>query len=242
MTHEAVPQEFDKLVSRLSDEVIDRLNEEPDGIARIAIFGLPGQMALMRDNVTDFLRRVFEPTRYKTNAILRGFYFTSGTQEGTPIDQVLGAMSRIGDGLSGLQPGFMSGKGKSFFIHDLLAKVIFEERDWVSHDRKAVRRSAILRGFATSVIVLATLGLLGVFGWSYWQNAGLVQTAAIEAESYSLDAQVEIERELIDDTDVAAVLPYLNDIATMPAGYGDSEEATVFEGFGLGQRLSLIHI
>jgi type VI secretion system protein ImpL len=27
-------------------------------------------------------------------ATLRGFYFTSGTQEGTPIDQLIGALSR----------------------------------------------------------------------------------------------------------------------------------------------------
>jgi len=51
-THEDVAPEFDKLVSRLSDELMDRLSEEPDGISRVAIFGLPGQMALMRDNVS----------------------------------------------------------------------------------------------------------------------------------------------------------------------------------------------
>ncbi|WP_281824802.1 type VI secretion system membrane subunit TssM [Jannaschia rubra] len=93
-TWSQVGEHFDALVTRLSDETIDRMSEEPDAFSRIAIFGLPGQMALMRDNVTTFLRRVFEPTRYKTNAILRGFHFTSGTQEGTPIDQMLGAMSR----------------------------------------------------------------------------------------------------------------------------------------------------
>src|SRR5690606_28090850 len=98
ITHEAVPQEFDRLVARLSDEIIDRLSEEPDSVARIAIFGLPGQMALLRDQVSGFLARVFEPTRYKTNAILRGFYFTSGTQEGTPVDQVLGAIRQPGAG------------------------------------------------------------------------------------------------------------------------------------------------
>ena len=97
-TFQDVPQEFDTLVSRLSDEVIDRMSEEPDGVSRIAIFGLPGQMAMLRDNVSSFLRLVFEPRRHQGNAILRGFYFTSGTQEGTPIDQVLGAMSRTGEG------------------------------------------------------------------------------------------------------------------------------------------------
>ncbi len=72
----------------------DRLHEEPDAIARIAIFGFPAQFAALRPRVTEFLNRIFEPTRYQANANLRGFYFSSGTQEGTPIDQVLGAMGR----------------------------------------------------------------------------------------------------------------------------------------------------
>ncbi|MEP3918858.1 type VI secretion system membrane subunit TssM [Ascidiaceihabitans sp.] len=236
LTHEGVADEFDALVARMSDEVIDRLTEEPDGIARISIFGLPGQMALMRDNVSEFLRRVFEPTRYKTNAMLRGFYFTSGTQEGTPIDQVLGAMSRIGEGGGGFASSFMSGKGKSFFIHDLLKKVIFEERDWVSHDRKAIRRTAIFRGLAIGTIVLGTLGLLGALGYSYWQNASLVEIAEKEADTYEREAITEINRELIGDIQLDPILPFLNDIRDMPAGYGDSEDATVWEGLGLGQR------
>lgn len=236
LTHESVPAEFDKLVARLSEEVIDRLSEEQDGVSRIAIFGLPGQMALLRDNVSDFLRRVFEPTRYKTNAILRGFYFTSGTQEGTPIDQVLGAMSRVGEGSVEFQPSFMSGKGKSFFLHDLLRRVIFEERDWVSHDRKAVRRSVIWRSVAASAIGLITVGLLGAFGYSYWQNASLVKTAETEAASYARSAIAEIDRDYIDNPDLNGILPHLEGLRTMPAGYGDSEEATLWEGFGLGQR------
>ncbi len=236
LTHESVADEFDALVSRLSDEVMDRLSEEPDGIARISIFGLPGQMALMRDNVSEFLRRVFEPTRYKSNAILRGFYFTSGTQEGTPIDQVLGAMSRIGEGAGAFQPAFMSGKGKSFFIHDLLRRVIFEERDWVSHDRKAVRNSTILRGVSITAIVLASFGLMGAFGYSYWQNATLVKTAQAETGTYNREAYDEINRVLVDDVMLEPVLPYLNDLRSMPAGYGESIDPSMWEGFGLGQR------
>ena len=41
-----------------------------------------------------FLNAIFEPTRYHANATLRGFYFTSGTQEGTPIDQLIGSLAR----------------------------------------------------------------------------------------------------------------------------------------------------
>ena len=236
LTHEGVPAEFDKLVSRLSDEVIDRLSEEPDSEARIAIFGLPGQMASLRDGVSDFLRRVFEPTRYKTNAILRGFYFTSGTQEGTPIDQILGAMSRVGEQSIEFQPSFMSGQGKSYFLHDLLKRVIFAERDWVSHDKKAVRRSMVWRSIAASIIGLVTVGLLGAFGYSYWQNASLIKTADAEAARYARAAVTEIKRDYIDDPELRPILPHLETLRMMPAGYGDSEDTTLWEGFGLGQR------
>ena len=236
ITHEAVPAEFDRLIARLSDEVADRLSEEPDGISRIAIFGLPGQMTLLRDNVSDFLRRVFEPTRYKTNAILRGFYFTSGTQEGTPIDQVLGAIQPGSDGASLFQPAFTSGRGKSFFIHDLLKRVIIPEQGWVSHDRNAVRRTMIIRTVSLSAIALLTLGTAGALGYSYWKNLSLVNTAEAETRAYAAAAVEELNRDIIDDTDLRPIGPLLNDLARMPAGYGDSENPNLWEGLGLGQR------
>ncbi len=235
-THEQVPEEFDQLVSRLSDEIIDRLTEEPDGISRIAIFGLPGQMALLRENVTDFLRRVFEPTRYKTSAILRGFYFTSGTQEGTPIDQVLGAMSNNDQAAGAFAPAFMSGQGKSFFLHDLLRKVIFEERDWVSHDVRAVRRAQILRALGLSAIGLTTAAALILFAVSFWQNRNLVNAADVATREYANDAQREIARTEIEDWELTPILPYLQDIRTMPSGYGAAPSASRWDGFGLGQR------
>ncbi len=239
ITHEAVPAEFDRLVARLSDEVADRLSEEPDGISRIAIFGLPGQMALLRDNVSDFLRRVFEPTRYKTNAILRGFYFTSGTQEGTPIDQVLGAIQSGQDGATAFPAAFMSGRGKSFFIHDLLKRVVIPEQGWVSHDRKAVQRALLIRSTALTAIALATLGTAGALGYSYWQNLSLVRTAEAETQGYARAAVDELNRDVISDTDLRPIAPLLDDLKSMPAGYGDSQDPSIWERMGLGQRKRL---
>ncbi|MFV0410673.1 MAG: type VI secretion system membrane subunit TssM [Paracoccus sp. (in: a-proteobacteria)] len=242
ITHEAVPAEFDRLIARLSDEVVDRLSEEPDGISRIAIFGLPGQMTLLRDNVSDFMRRVFEPTRYKTNAILRGFYFTSGTQEGTPIDQVLGAIQSGSDGAAIFPAGFMSGRGKSFFIHDLLKRVVIPEQGWVSADRKAVRRAMVLRSAALTAIAVVTLGTISALGYSYWKNLSLVRTAEAETKAYALNANEELSHDVISDTDLRPVVPLLNDLQTMPAGYGDSQDPSLWEGLGLGQRDRLNHV
>ncbi|MDO5704509.1 MAG: type VI secretion system membrane subunit TssM [Paracoccus sp. (in: a-proteobacteria)] len=238
MTHEAVPAEFDRLVARLSEEIIDRLSEEPDGISRIAIFGLPGQMALLRDGVSAFLRRVFEPTRYKTNAILRGFYFTSGTQEGTPIDQVLGAISTPDSG-PGFGSSFMSGRGKSFFIHDLLRRVIFPEQGWVSFDQKAVRRAALLRSAALIAILLVTGAALAGWGYSYWQNLTLTRMAEADTRAYAIAADAELQRTVIDDTDLRPIAPLLNDLRDLPAGYAQGGSSGPLDGLGLGQEARL---
>jgi len=237
-THDRVGEEFDALVSRLSDEVIDRLSEENDGVSRIAIFGLPGQMAILRDTVVDFLRQVFEPTRYKTNAMLRGFYFTSGTQEGTPIDQVLGAMNRSFGREA--QAGLMSGRGKSFFLHDLLTQVIFAEQGWVSYDRSAVRRSTGLRFAAMTAMLLATAGLLGAWGFSYFENRGLVRSAQAALADYELAAQEDLQATEISDTDLARVASELQLLRNMPSGYGNPDGGSgITERFGLGQRSQL---
>lgn len=234
-THDKAGAEFDALLTRLGDEVIDRMNEEPDAISRIAIFGLPGQMAMLREGVVEFLRKVFEPTRYKSNAILRGFYFTSGTQEGTPIDQVLGRMSsEVGAG--GFQPDFMSGKGKSFFLRDLLQKVIFAERDWVNYDRGAMRRTALLRAIVSSLVVLVTTAAMGAFGYSYWQNATLVRDAQASADAYRLQAQVVLSDPLIDDPDPTPILAHLNALRQIPGGRDNPRVRTFWEGFGLSRH------
>ena len=237
-----MPVEFDALVKRLTEELPDRLHEEPDGIARIGIFGFPAQVAAMRDRISEFLNRIFEPTRYQTNANLRGFYLSSGTQEGTPIDQVLGA---IGRSLAAPQEGgrHMSGRGKSFFLHDLLKNVIFSESGWVSLDRAAVRRASALRYSAMAVIALVSLGMVGAWGWSYANNKALIASVNSSISEYRVAAADELSRteingaEAINGDDLGRIATYLAQLRTMPAGYAQRDADTPLgETFGLSQR------
>ncbi|MBA3448303.1 MAG: type VI secretion system membrane subunit TssM, partial [Pseudaminobacter sp.] len=236
-----VPDEFDALIKRLTEELPDRLHEEPDAISRIAIFGFPAQVAALRGRVAEFLNQIFEPTRYQTNANLRGFYFSSGTQEGTPIDQVLGVMGR------NLPVDFsrqhLSGRGKSFFLHDLLKQVIFAESGWVSLDRNAVRRSAVLRYGGMMAVALVSILVLGAWGWSYAGNKALISSAGASIENYRVAAGEELSREEISGAepisgnDLVFITSLLTQLREMPAGYALRDTPTpVGETFGLGQR------
>lgn len=231
-----VPPEYDALIARLNERLPDRLQDEPNPTARAQIFGFPSQMATLKRAIVDFLTRVFEPTRYHANATLRGFYFTSGTQEGTPIDQLIGALSRnFGSDHAGVAS--FSGKGKSYFLTELIQKVVIGESGWVSTDLGAARRSTALRvaGFAT--VALLTLAALGLWWTSFSRNSDLVTATNYGLADYRSAAAPVLQETTVSDRNFSRILPLLHKLRNMPAGYATREEPTpTLATFGLSQR------
>lgn len=232
------PAEFDALVRRLSEEMTDRLHEEADPVARISIFGFAAQFGALKEQVTDFLGRIFEPARGRVNASPRGLYFSSGTQEGTPIDQVLGA---IGRSFGSDAQAHLSGTGKSFFLHDLLTKVIFAESGWVSHDKAAERRAALIRYGSFGTIALVAAALLGVLGLSFTANQSLVASTDEAVAQYRLTADPLVKSPTVADVDLENVIGALGTLSDLPVGYQNRDLPTpLVETFGLSQRGRLL--
>src|SRR6185503_153480 len=155
-----VKTEYDALLHRLSDRLLIRLEQERDPARRALIFGFPGQMALLRDVLDEFLTGCFRPSQFETPLLLRGVYLTSGTQEGEPIDRLLGSVARgFGLAASAVSPGH--GPGRSYFITNPLRRVIFAEADLAGTNRRLEQLRAWGQrgayGGAVAAVVLAGL-------------------------------------------------------------------------------------
>ena len=198
------------------------------------IFGFPQQIASLREPLFDFLREIFQPTRFEARPLLRGFYFASGTQEGNPIDRIMGAMaSAFGIGRQAVT-GF-SGSGRSYFLTRLLRNVVFAEASVVSTNRKEERRRRWRQRFAYGFCAIALLGIGTVWTVSYFRNAGLIDDAERRVALYN--AQVEgVELSQVTDPDLTPVLPALATLRDMPGGYTRQDESVpLLSGFGLYQ-------
>jgi type VI secretion system protein ImpL len=231
-----IPGEFDLLIERLNSELTDRLQEEPTPSNRVLLYGFPTQMAALARPIFDFLNQIFEPTRYHANATLRGFYFTSGTQHGTPIDRLIGALAKS-FGAEHASAQAYSGLGKSFFLTELILNVIFGEAAWVSTDPAAVRRTRIIKACLYSTVALLAVAMTGLWWVSYRYNSELITATQFVAADYEQQAGPFAHETAIGDRDLHRVLPLIYKLRNLPAGYATRETATpLLATMGLSQR------
>jgi type VI secretion system protein ImpL len=174
---EGFAAEFDKLLQRIQSRVIARLEQERDPRRRVALLAFPQQAASLKPTLSDLLQRVFSTSGFDSRVMLRGVYFTSGTQEGTPIDRMLGAIARSFGFSSSVTPA-ASGSGKAYFIERLLKQVIFRESGLAGVNR----RLQIQKTLAQSAAYLGCAALLAVgilyFFVSYRSNSSYIQEVA----------------------------------------------------------------
>ncbi len=186
---------LDALRQRLQGQQLARLQVEPDLERRGAIAGFDQQFAAACRSLQAFLAQVFAPSGYDHELMVRGVYFTSGTQEGNPIDRL---MSSLG-GAFGLERRILPplpGSGRSYFLNRLLRELVFAEQQLGSRRLAWQKRRELARLGLLAAIGLASLALLTGWAVSYTRNSHYL-------------AQV--------DQAVAAAQPMVSGLETTPA-------------------------
>jgi type VI secretion system protein ImpL len=207
---------FAALLQRLQDRVLERLQAERGAEQRALIAGFPAQFASLEAPLAAFMQAAFGGSKLDPAPFLRGVYFTSGTQEGTPIDRLTGALSRA-FGLDPRRPAaVMNQKGRSYFLGRLLRDVVFNEARLAARDRGHERRSRLV---GVAAIALSALLLVGGLAWGWFaldregRRGQQLATAVDAAEAGTKGLPLD----LVSTTDeLARVLPYLDSIRALP--------------------------
>ncbi len=211
---QALDVAFDRLVERLDARVLMRVQAEQDMARRGLIFAFPQQFASLRQPLGHMLATITRETKYEPRPFVRGFYFTSGTQFGRPIDRLLGALSaRFGLPLATgrAEPA----RGRSYFLRDLLTKVVFPESALAGRDPKEERRARLVRLGTIGGAAAAAVLLLGLWTYSYFRNAALIERLGVRATA--LGKQVAgLPQGPVSDSDVLQVLEPLEAARALP--------------------------
>ncbi|HEY6077944.1 MAG TPA: type VI secretion system membrane subunit TssM [Polyangiaceae bacterium] len=184
-----VGEEFELLERVLHSRMLTRLGSEPLPEARARILQFPLEMAALRRPLIQFVSELCRSNPYQETPLLRGFYFSSGTQTGRQLDHVLGNMAR-GFNLPALGAGQARAATapQSYFVTELFEKVIFPDRHLgiasTSRSRRKTRRQMVQAG----VTAAAVLALVIPAGISYAENTDIVSaTARDSAQAVALE-------------------------------------------------------
>jgi len=224
------PAEFQMLERQLQMRVLDRMQQERDRQRRALIYHFPQQFAQIGEELAHFLRDVFASTRYEECALLRGVYFTSGTQEGSPIDRVLGSLAAAFGLDRKVLPANVA-SGRSYFITRLLRQVIFQEAGVAGVNLRLERHRLRLQWGAMAALGLVGL-LLGVgLVTSYVNNQQYIKAVSLQV------AQIKnLTNGLSSRDQVAPMLPVLHAVRDISGGYADRDGGRPFlMGLGLYQ-------
>ncbi len=221
----AFDDEFAHLLGRMNAQLLERMQTETDHQRRALIAGFPAQVASMRRVAREFLTEVFQDNAFEKRHMLRGVYYTSGTQEGTPIDRLmLGMAQTFGIGRQAIGSG--QGTGRSFFLTRLFETVIFNEAGLVSADDKVERRYRWTKRLAIAATVLIAIATGSLWVNSFLKNSDLIETAEGQVQSYQA-AAASLPPSPVGDTDLPPVVTALNNLRNLPGNpaAGDPDPA-----------------
>jgi type VI secretion system protein ImpL len=151
--------EFDTLTMRVHARALKRLTTERMREARERIIQFPLEFAGVRRNLADLIGTLFMVNAFQGTPIFRGFYFTSGTQEGRPVDRVLARMgAAMGIRTSG-PVAQQAVEPKSYFLFDVFTKIVFPDGTLAARSKSEIRRQLLMRvavsaaAFSLAIIV-----------------------------------------------------------------------------------------
>ncbi|KVD77271.1 type VI secretion protein VasK [Burkholderia sp. ABCPW 14] len=164
--HARCTEELGALAARLAAGVNARLLEEHETLRRRRLAAFAEEFLVLTRALGELINRVFLDSRYddtQRHSTLRGVYFTSAAQTGSEIAaeprtvmQRLAAAIGCVPATAALAPRHEG--GQSFFLHDLLTKIVFPDAHLVHPNLRWEYRSRTL------CLIGHALALL-LFGW-----------------------------------------------------------------------------
>ena len=228
--------EIELLQQRLTDGLIDRLQAERDPQRRAAIYAFPSQFAGVGPMLREFVDGVFSSSKFDADPMLRGVYFVSGTQEGTPIDRILGFVARS----YRLEHAVLApnqSSGKSYFLSKLLSDVVFAESGLAGTNLKWERGRTQLAIAGYVLVGLVTVGAITAWGISYANNRRYVADVAKRVEGVQQLVQTTPNRYAPDLLPVVPALEATRLLAIPGAGAGEAVPWSLGYGLFQGRKL-----
>jgi hypothetical protein len=211
---------WDQIVTRVHKLRLKFLATEENVANADRFLVFPEELRALKDPVRRYLDAILTQSRYDEPFVFRGFYISSGVQQGKPIaqatrDLLKGPSGSQGDIIESLENIFK--KSRAFFIKDFYEKKVFPEQGLVAKTRAAADRekktTLAFRILTWAVLPLIVLTMIPAF-LSLRRILNPIRTHAAQAQTClkapcSIAVKYELTRLLYEDRVSLGQHPFL---------------------------------
>ena len=233
LNSEAITSAFDVVTNTVAARHPKRMQEEHDIKRRGLILGFPSQLHSLRAPFHRFIEGAFVEGVQPVGR-LRGFYFTSGLQDGSALDRILDSVSHNYSG----ETQMVQHQGRAYFLNKLLQNVVFPESGLQVSDDKLIRRNKIKLTTILSGIGVTACALSVAWAVSFQGNNQFLkdtQEAALLAADEIDYSRVDLSKVGKSDVPLEQLLPLLDQLREFPQGYASRAAG----GPGISKRFGL---
>jgi len=167
-------QAFGTLGERLRNLRILLLHQSESKEVDPGLLLFPEEFGNLRQGLASFMKGAFQANPYQETPILRGLFFSSGRQEGSPYSHFLSALGLIGE------KEVLPGTSKGLFLHDFFAKVLPKDRRLFAPTRRALEWQKLTRNLGLTAWIVLGIAICGLLSFSFVKNLRAIREASHE--------------------------------------------------------------
>jgi type VI secretion system protein ImpL len=155
---------FATVSERLRELRLLLLNKTRERSAASAMLIFPEEFERLQDPLTVFVGGAFQENAYQETPLLRGIFFSSGRQEGTPFSHFLGALGLI------REREVLGGTNKGLFLHDFFAKILPTDRHLFRPTQHMREWRVLTRNLGLTAWLAIMVALCGYLSFIFVKN------------------------------------------------------------------------
>lgn len=149
----------------------------------------PEEFEKLKAGLDAFIRGAFQENPYQETPILRGFFFSSGRQEGSPYSHFLKELGLIEE------KEVLPGTDKGLFLHDFFSKILPSDRGLFSPTQRTLEWSRLTRNMGLTSWVAICVAVCGLLSFSFVKNLKTLRDV-----SHEFSKPPVLQGELLSDT------------------------------------------
>ncbi len=134
----------------------------------------PEEFENLKQGLVSFVRGAFQENPFQETPILRGIFFSSGRQEGSPYSHFLNKLGLIGE------KEVLLGTNKGLFLHDFFSQILPKDRRLFAPTRRAIEWRLLTRNLGLSSWILLCVALCGMLSFSFVKNLQTIREVSHE--------------------------------------------------------------